>query len=205
MALDVSASQVVEVVEAEEVPAELPQEETGEAGDVVVGEGELASTTTEVEVGDVGAAETLAPDSAAAPGEVETSTATAETAATAQVNGAVGEAGESDTSALAAGDAAPASAPTGALVLLSSARTHSRSLTCPFGPAAVAEPEALIIDYDDAFDGSAVSVAPPSAEELGAPLEPKRSREDDQQDGVGEEAAGGASSFFTSSRSHSIR
>ena len=58
-------------------------------------------------------------------------------------------------------------------------------------PEKPAGPADLVIDYDDAFDGSAGLT--PSGAEPEVSLESKRSRDDDEPDAEGEETAAGAS------------
>ncbi|BGP41575.1 hypothetical protein JCM10449v2_005566 [Rhodotorula kratochvilovae] len=100
-------------------------------------------------------------------------------------------------------DAAPAEAGTPDLQEPQDAALEFAGATDAFATATEAPEEPanstdVVIDYDDAFDGGPASAPPASPKDvvnaaaLLAPLEPKRSREDDEQEGADEESAGDA-------------
>ncbi|KPV74194.1 uncharacterized protein RHOBADRAFT_54047 [Rhodotorula graminis WP1] len=108
---------------------------------------------------------------------VETS-APVEGQATSTADGPVAESSELEAAAPVAPSAPADLAPAPEL----SATAPVDDLEKPAGPADV------VIDYDDAFDGSAEPA--PSGDKLGGSPESKRTRDDDGQDAEGEEAAG---------------
>ncbi|GAA5900547.1 hypothetical protein JCM8208_000531 [Rhodotorula glutinis] len=172
-ALDDAPSQTIEAAEGADIEGAL----AGAAG--AVGEEATGGPHGPLGVDEPASAPGATEDVSSTTADLETD-APAEEQAVADVVGAVAESVE-----LEASEPVAPSAPSD----LTSA--PESSTTAPVDePEKPAGPADVVIDYDDAFDGSA-ELTPPG-DKLGGSPESKRSRDEGEQDAEGEEAAGDA-------------